>query len=513
MDTFEKELNEGALHFRDHLQFGLKSFFSPSNLLVKNTYTQEFYIFIPNVLHVNSETYKKEDFYRDQTNFIRYKTPLLTLSELAAGDNEDSPLLRLRSIRSLPHSSENAFIVKDELSLYGNIVRSALRRRAQRLIDQLEHIQNEDGIQLLNAAISQLESEVYMLREEYTAISANFEDFNDNDESLHCYFIYVDEFVSESIEYYMTGLLSHIRDEKKHKLKEADTKLCEIIIREQQHREEALKKDIPPKTPDEEEEEYTMYRRSLLNKFILNALLLNVRRHNLQEKYGHLGASLAAGVAMLFYLLLFIWQGEVFVLNSTPFIIITVFLYILKDRLKEGLRTLYQKKAFRWFPDYSTDIITHDERKVIGKLMESFAFLSLKELSPRIRAIRDEHFHTVLETFRRSETVLYYKRGIELFPQKSKRGQRRRDLNMIFRFNIHTFLQKASNPFSTHVVVDPKDHRLRSKKLAKVYHLNVIMVTHYTDQDTVPQREVQKFRIVMDKRGIKRVDTIDSNLA
>ncbi|SCA63365.1 hypothetical protein SCG7109_AN_00070 [Chlamydiales bacterium SCGC AG-110-M15] len=508
MDTFEKELSEGDLHFRDNLQFGLKSDFTPSNLLKRNTYTQEFYIFVPNVLHVNPGTYSKESFYRDQTNFIRYKTPLFTLSELAAGDNEDSPLLRLRSLRSLPLSEDNEVLIKDELSLYGNIVRSALRRRAQRLIDQLENIQNSDDVSLLNDSITQLESELTVLRKEYATIASDFQEFA-KDSILHNYFLYVDEFVSQSIEYYLTGFLIHLRGHKGHTLDVADSTVCDIIFREQEYREAALK-DTETTYEGDKKKEYAMYRKGLLNKFILNALLLNVRRRNLQEKYSHLSASFAAAVAMLIYLMLFIWQGEVFVLNSTPFVMITVLLYVLKDRLKEGIKILYERKSFKWFPDYATDICTHDGRKVIGKLKESFSFMSVGGLSKKVRAIRDEQFHTVLESFRRPENVLYYKREVELYPQRTKRGQRRRDLNMIFRFNIHQFLQKASNPFSTHLYVDSESKEMRHEKLPKVYHLNVIMISRYTDQNTIERKETKKFRAVVDKRGIKRVESIES---
>ena len=76
------ELVEGEIHARDHLQFELKTEFSINPHLKQNIYKQEIFIFIPNSLQINANTYSKQQFYLDQTNLIRYKTPLLKIAEL-----------------------------------------------------------------------------------------------------------------------------------------------------------------------------------------------------------------------------------------------------------------------------------------------------------------------------------------------------------------------------------------------------------------------------------------------
>ncbi len=59
--------------------------------------------------------------------------------------------------------------------------------------------------------------------------------------------------------------------------------------------------------------------------------------------------SLAAGIAMTLYILLFIWQGSVFVINSQPFILFTIFIYVLKDRLKDEIKNVSMKQALDGF--------------------------------------------------------------------------------------------------------------------------------------------------------------------
>jgi len=57
------------------------------------------YIFIPNSLDVNPETYSKADFYRDVQNYIRLKTPVLILREFITHSN--SPLVSIEKIVSI----------------------------------------------------------------------------------------------------------------------------------------------------------------------------------------------------------------------------------------------------------------------------------------------------------------------------------------------------------------------------------------------------------------------------
>lgn len=79
MDEFIEDLTSGELQIRDRWQFELKSEFFPSSSQKNSHYNQEFYFFIPNALQINKLTYRKEDFYIDLTNLIRYKTPTFSL--------------------------------------------------------------------------------------------------------------------------------------------------------------------------------------------------------------------------------------------------------------------------------------------------------------------------------------------------------------------------------------------------------------------------------------------------
>lgn len=502
MDKFWKELAEGDIRFRDNLQFELKSDFTPVPHLASNTHTQEFYLFIPNVLQINSSTYSKELFYRDQTNLIRYKTPEFTIEELLDPENSLSPLTRISDLLTQPHSQENIDVIQDEVKLLGNIVRSALRRSVNTLIENLNNpsISGEDW----NKEISIYRANINKLFDAYQPLQENFS-HNWTHPLLLKHFHYVNDFISNSIDYYTIGLLDQLRAEKTEGLEPSDNDLCKILVQERNRRK---KKSMEPQgsVEDTMENEFILYRKGLLNKFVLDALLLSVKRKANLQKYAHFIGSFAAGLAMLVYLILFIWQGEVFVINSTPFVIITTFLYILKDRMKEGIKTLYHRRAFKWFPDYTTEIRTPDDETVIGKLTESFTWIDENKIPKNIRDTRDQQFHTVLETFRRHEKVIHYKKRVILSNSSLRDHTRRFELNTIFRFNIHEFLHKASNAFSSYASLNSENLQIEERRLPKVYHLNMIMVNRFYNKDLKEQCELKKFRLIIDKEGIKRVE-------
>ena len=240
MDKFWKELAEGDILFRDNLQFEMKSDFTPVPQLANNAHTQEFYLFIPNVLQVNSETYSKEQFYRDQTNLIRYKTPEFTFEELFDPNNDLSPLVRILSLLSKPHSHENIEIIQGEVKLLGNIVRSALRKSVNELIENLKNpaINSEKW----NGQISTFSKNLDHFFELYQPLQDNFS-LNWTHPLLLKHFQYVNDFISNSIDYYSTGLLDQLRHENLQGLESSDTILCNILIQERERRKKRKRRN------------------------------------------------------------------------------------------------------------------------------------------------------------------------------------------------------------------------------------------------------------------------------
>lgn len=561
IESFWEELDSGEIHIRDQWQFALKSEFSPEEVTKASQYTQEFYFFIPSSLLINSNTYTKSSFYLDETNLIRYKTPEFSFEQLLDAHHALSPLARILFLCQQEDNEQHRESLSDELKLFANVVRSTLRREVRRLVWMLSKREETFLSQDFTHLVLRLCSHLQQLRERFSHAEKQCLD-NWHDPLFYRQMLYIDEFMSYSISHYLTGLLESIRLAGRSDLSEGDQALCEILLQEKQlsdlliksgglstdvyyplvenspfdstkqnqiedsdsegrgaslrgKKEEKDRSDVTAKQNeasqlekgiDAETKESVLYRYGLLNKFVLEALQLTTNRFSLDQQYQHWIAAVSAGIAMMIYFSLFIWLGNVFVINSAPFVILTVVCYVLKDRIKEWLRIVSYLHATRWFPDYTTEIKTQGGKAKVGIMKESFSFIESSQLPQEIKTIRNAEFHSVLETVQRPENIIFYKRVFDI--QALPKHVRRHGINVVFRFNIQQFLRKASNPSETHLVIDSETHKLVSIPFPKVYHLNLIMRSTKMEPGKAPISELKKLRIIIDKKGIKRIEQV-----
>lgn len=486
MELFWEDLDSGEVHIRDKWQFALKSEFFSEKGVNSSLYTQEFYLFIPTTLQINSKTYSKESFYLDQTNLIRYKTPAFTFDQLLDSDSQRSPLTRIISLCDQTDSSQNREIFSDELKLLANVLKSTMRKEVKQLLVYLATKPPIDPNPIFHSQILHLCGSVKQLRNRYALAQQKCLD-NWHDPLFYRQMLYIDELMSYSISHYLTGLLESIRLAGRNGMNEVDQAMCEVLLKEKQL-SDLLMNSTNKLIGDTVEGENVLYRYSLLKNFVLDALHLTTNRFSLDQRYQHWIAGVSAGIAMFIYFSLFVWLGNIFVINSAPFVILTVVCYVLKDRIKEWLRNLSYLHASRWFSDYTT-VIKSQGRKV-GTMRESFSFLETPQLSEELKNLRNAEFHSVLETVQRPENVLFYKRVVEINALPSH--SRRYGVSVIFRFNISNFLRKAADPSETHLIIDPLSKKLMSIRLPKVYHLNLIIRSSSMEEGKPLRQELKK---------------------
>jgi hypothetical protein len=506
MEQFWDEIDGEEVHIRDMWQFELKSEFFPHLNVEKNRYVQEFFFFVPNSLQINRFTYSKEQFYEDQTNLIRYKTPEFSLAAILDLANRKSPLARISTICKLPNTLDNQDALEDELKLLANIVRSSLRNQTRRLIYELNRKMITQTPEPFLKEIEYLIQQLRHLKNELRTFNKMCKD-NWHSGLFEKYFSYVEEFINNAIYHYLSGLLEVIRSKTSLSSQAVDQLICDFLletqsIKDKKHLDTLIEE--PEKIPSEQ----MIYRKSILNKFILDALLLNTNRISLDVKYRSWIGGLAAGIAMLVYILFFIWLGSVFIINSQPFLLLTVIVYILKDRIKDEIKSFSFKHAFKWFSDYTTEIRSPNLKQKLGVIRESFSFLDEAALAEEILHKRTKEFHTVLEEVQRPESVLCYKRTVLIEKPTKGREGRRHGLNIIFRFNIHRFLLKASDPYEPYAVINPETRQLVNLLLPKVYHLNLIIKSTSLKEDGTENIEFKKLRLIIDKNGIKRIEQL-----
>jgi hypothetical protein len=509
MNDFFEELSEEEISVRDRHQFEFKVDYMPDALHKKNEFNLDFYFFIPGALQINPRTYTKEQFFQDLTTLIRFKTPDLSFQDILDATNNKSPLTRIHELcaQNLHHVKND---LEHELKLLANIVRSRLREEIKGNIEKL-HL--KDAAQIASAAQA-----VEVLCDQFLQIQQQLDTHlqaiiaRSPDTTLINYWSYVDEFLVTTSVDFISGFLYEMRNTgvKKSSLQVHEKAICNFIKNQRAY---CMAHNYPVLTPESNEvngNEFFIYRKGVLRKFVLDVLLLQTERKESSQQYKHINhmvAAFAAGVAMLVYLLILVANTDSLLINSTPFILGTVLLYMLKDRLKEELRGI-STRIFKWFPDYTTSIKSRDEKQPIGKLMETFQFIQEDQVPKEILEIRNKEFHQALVEAKRIETIFKYSKQVILNEQFFDEAGRDYGLNDIFRFNIANFLYKASESHIDQLYLDPDTDSLSTLSLHKVYHINVIIQEMHVDKTGTTQTQLRKVRLVLDKDGIVRMEMI-----
>ncbi len=315
----------------------------------------------------------------------------------------------------------------------------------------------------------------------------------------------MDEFINDIINDYFTGFLNRLRNKQVVHFTDIEKKICEIILEEKRDRKEKFPETFK-ESDDPHQDEYILYRKGLLSKFIIDPLLLKTSRTSVAQRFRGIILGIPAAIAMMIYLLLYLWQGNVFLMNSEPFILLTIIIYVLKDRMKEELRILSYKQAAKWFSDYTTEIHPPTNGTVLGTMQEYLSFVDEEKVPQEIIEIRNREFHGILESFKRPEQIIYYKKTINIKKKPKQVEARFYGFSIIFRFDIHHFLAKAEDPYQTYLALEDDTTTLQRIYLPRVYHLNIILKNTINIPEGKPLVELKKFRLVIDKNGIKRVE-------
>lgn len=293
LEQFWEDLESGEVHVRDRWQFTLKSEFFPQAGMTSNQCIQEFYLFIPNALQINGDTYTKHQFYDDQTNLIRYKTPLFSFGELFDEHNTFSPLTRMFVLCQHHETPDSRSTFVDELKLFANVARSTLRREVRGILADVEKNPEIVHDPIFKEKSEKLLADIADLRSHLNNLKSIFlNTWNESD--IYRQILYVDEFTSELISYYLTGLLEVIHQQTHSTLSPIEAKIKELIIEEDLLTEHGMM--VASSTEgylDTTQGESIIHKKSLLNKYVLDALQLYTNRFSLDQSYQNwIGVSL-----------------------------------------------------------------------------------------------------------------------------------------------------------------------------------------------------------------------------
>jgi hypothetical protein len=477
-------------------------------------YRVDTYFFVPRALNINPNTYSKDLFYSSIQRYIRFKTPQFSLARIIDPLAEASPLARIRKGLQIaaagPETGEAVEAIFSETKLLGVVTRGAIRDVVKELLGALAALGPSDtsGARLqavqesAQAFVGDIDAYISTVRElQHEMLGAAVP------VKLREAFLFFDEFISLTIQDYLSTLLHALRErpDLEEPFRELDAAIAGIITRQQSHRKSM---DYPSVLSEGKTDSTLLYRRGVLKKFISNVLFLNTE----VSEWGGLSQlplAVAAGFAMLFAAVVMVLAQNRYTTNSIPFIVVVVVSYVFKDRLKDWLKLYFSKGLVRWTADRKIRIRDPYSGRVIGNLKEAFSFTGQARIPAAVLHCRHMDNITSIDEEGKPEWIIKYEKEVQLFPARISRfHQRRRDLNDIMRLNIDDLLKQADDPVVDYLHLDPVSGRLEQVQCERVYHVNIVFTYRSLDSRKQAAQRFERIRLVLNRDGIVKLDEV-----
>lgn len=454
----------------------------------KSEYTCITYLFFPDSLNINKESYPASKFYNDIRLFIKYNRPNHELIKFL--DSKYSPLNRLQKSTNdliVKHSDKNISHYEEQVKMFASIYCTLLSEQTEEIIDMRGTL----DITIINSLLSTITE----ILEEFRLLVDKIESSSLNSDAKKIIY-YADEHMSNVVELQMMYLFNALHK----KISEKDySPIVNIINNEQKYKKHVRYSSAKDKLLNPED---MLYKRSQLKKFIDSVFFLKQDTRQDGEIFEQSLLAISAGLAMVFATgIAFYYQIE-YGNFTAPFFAALVIGYMLKDRIKGLLSKYFINKSNILFYDFKTNITDSFKRK-IGLIKERFVFTSFDKLEPKIKNLRLKA--RVLQTKLLGEQIVRYKKRVILYTKKFGRISPDEDIagiNDISRFNFSRFIKYMDDPEKNYILV--KKGEIYTKVADKVYPINIIQ--QYFNAEGL---EFKHYRVIMNRNGIKRIDEVE----
>lgn len=453
----------------------------------------DLYFFAPRNLGIRRENYPKAQFYADLQSYLRLTTPTVPLDRFARGP--ECPIAKLQAViesariresREAPSSYEAA------IKLFCSMLKSAVRDFST-YIRQTED--PDDREQLVATFVESLQE----VCREYRALRSRIHLPGVAARTLEVY-LFGDEWLSLLVEDRGYRLLEDLREAGG--AGKGAAALRGLVEGENQYR---ARRGYPSVFEDHGDNELPIFRRSVLKKYVASILFLQteVRKEGAFIRETLFGV--AAALAMVFATALaFATQSIYGALTPAVFIALVVS-YIFKDRLKELLRTYFQKRLTGFLFDQKT-VVRDAARRPVGECRECFDFADERRVPIKVRELRASSHIIEIENEWLGEQILVYRKRVRLnaegvhetFPDYDVPG-----VTDILRFSVNEFLRRMDDPTKELFVMD--DEGYQRIKGARVYYLNLVLRLRAGKNE-----ELLRYRVVLTRKGIKRIEHVSA---
>ena len=442
------------------------------------------WIFIPNGLDINKQTYSKERFYADMKSNVRLLTPAFTLKQMLEG--EEAPLHHVKNALeavTAEATEERLNEFEFQLKLFASIFKSSIRNESAHLMA------HPDEPDIRDRCLSYVDDVSRVLQ----AFRGLRDSIGQEHEALVTKMNYADEFISHQADIRTMKVLKAVNRSDAQQMKEAFKVLADMIVEEKDYK--TSRGYSHAVIGDKDNNRRLLYRHSLLKKYIESALFLKVNTTQDGQAVKQISFSLAAGLAMMVYLLVTMpFQKYLGNYPSLIFFILVLF-YILKDRIKELTRWLFAYQLKDKYYDNKT--VVSIKNKAIGWLKEGMDFITDDKVPDEVLKLRNRNKLEAENKLLEEKIILYRKRvEIDNVVLRNQFDYEFKGINDITRYHINYLTKKMDNPESEITCLD-ENRQIQTVTAERVYNLHFVLQFKWEDQV-----EYKVFHVVVNRNGI-----------
>lgn len=476
------------IHDKFSLEF--KIAYKARRKLKINNFKLNTWVFVPNSLDVNRESYTRDDFYKDLRTNIRLITPVFLLREIASG--EAQPLRNLeQAMKQMASSPTRSNIAEFEyqIKMFAAIYKSSLREQLRYLLDKLQSDERKDiCIEFIND-ISQLLTN-YRTLVHYIKVPTV-------SKTVLNYFYFADEFLTNLTEKELFGLLETLKLNDEKTYSEVKSAVLSLLESEEKHKIASKYLCIDPKSENKNSD--LIFRLGALKKYIESDLFLNARKKRDGVVAEQVYLSLAAGLSMIFATAIAFSFQQKYGNFTMPFFVALVVSYMLKDRIKELTRYYLAHKIGSKYFDNKTSICIKETE--IGVSKESFDFINDTKVPADVIRVRNRIPLVEAENRYAKEKIILYRKTVELNRSKLDEST---NYNIdgvveIIRFNLQSFMRKTDNP-EVPLFIHTESNGIQKIMATKNYYINIIVQFSHEQEE-----KYKRYRIGFNRDGINSI--------
>lgn len=458
-----------------------------------NNFAFNMWMFIPNSVDINRDTYSQGQFYRDLKSKVRLITPVFLLREIAAG--KAIPLKNLVTSFNNVASKPDRRAVNEyeyEIKMFMAILKSSIR-------DEVSHIMNIPNNAEVEYMVNEYIINVRKIAEAYRQLN-HIINTPTISQDIFNYFLFGDEFMSNTIGQQTYRLLRDIENRNDTSYANILKGLGGLINSEQRHRKEK-------EYPIVEAESYNnnrnvVFRQGILKKYIESDLFLHAKRKRDGVAMEQIYFSAAAGLSMIFATAIAFSFQQKYGNFTMPLFVALVISYMLKDRIKDTMRYYFAHRLKEKYFDNKTTISMKEAP--VGWIKEGMDFISDERVPQEVMDIRSRSPLLQAENRINDEKIILYRKMVRIDSDMLINDESDKytiaGINDIMRFYLTNLILKTDNAEVPLYTLDDEGHSLNVKG-QKIYYLNIIIQMQHEEQS-----EYKRYRVVFNRKGVLNIE-------